>query len=135
MSNSFWRSGLIVAILVTSLCLNTHLAQAPEITLIDWTSPTLQNLLSVFMVGPGNGWAVGGLGTVIHWDGTQWANASSPTTHTLYSVSMVNATDGWAVGISGTIIHWDGKSWENVSTPTLADVFSVCMVNAITDGP
>jgi len=35
-------------------------------------SPTTANLYSVFMVGAGDGWAVGWAGTIIRWNGVEW---------------------------------------------------------------
>ena len=75
------------------------------------TSPTTQRLLSVFMVGADDGWAVGVNGTILRWTGSSWNNVNSPTRERLYDVFMVGADDGWAVGFDGTIIHWTGTIW------------------------
>jgi hypothetical protein len=130
MSTSFLTVCLIVIIISTSFSSIILGARGTAPVLSDWTSPTRNNLFSAFMIQPDDGWAVGSLGTVIHWDGIQWTNATTATNCTLYSVSMVNETDGWAVGLNGTIIHWNGSMWENVSGPTFADLFSICMVDS-----
>lgn len=130
MLGSISRRGLVVAILLTLVCMNLPLAKAEEFALSDWTSPTLSDLYSVFMVGSSDGWAVGEGGAIVHWNGTEWANFTSPTNATLFSVSMVGSDDGWAVGMSGTVIHWNGTDWQIVSSPTVSDLHSVCMVNA-----
>lgn len=49
------------------------------------------------MLSHDDGWAVGKLGTIIHWDGRSWNNVTSPTTWDLKSVYMTNAAEGWAV--------------------------------------
>lgn len=99
--------------------------------LLNWTSPTKADLMSVFMVDTNNAWAVGH-GTIIRWDGTNWSNVTSPTPTTLwlYSVYMTSVSNGWAVGSKGTIIHWNGVSWSNVTSPIAWDLYSVYMVGA-----
>ncbi len=82
------------------------------------------------MVSSDDGWAVGRVGTILHWDGTSWNTVTSPTTKSLTSVYMVNANNGWAVGDVGTIIHWDGTSWSEVTSPTSRNLFSIFMVNS-----
>ena len=78
------------------------------------TSPTTNPLESVFMVSAGEGWAVGGSGTILHYSGGSWNIVTSPTTNMLYSAFMVTASDGWVVGESGTILHYTGGSWNTV---------------------
>ena len=95
-------------------------------TMLRWNSPlsnqwndrtssaptTNEDLNSVSMVSPTNGWAVGNAGTIIRWNGTSWSNyAPSPTNEVLNSIFMISSTNGWAVGNTGTIIRWDGTSW------------------------
>ena len=73
------------------------------------SSPTTNDLYSVFMVSASDGWAVGSWGTILHYTGGSWSlYATSPTTDHLYSVFMVSASDGWAVGDYGTILHYSG---------------------------
>jgi len=129
-SSPFLNGFLIVTILVISFGASLHSVRAQEIVLSDWTSPTLSNLFSVYMVNASDGWAVGEHGTIIHWDGTQWTNVTSPTTLALFSVSMTSADNGWAVGQNGTIIRWNGIAWQNFSSPTQLNLYSVCMLNA-----
>jgi hypothetical protein len=78
-------------------------------------------------------WAVGGGGTLLHWDGTAWTQVMSPTTNALNGVSGTSATDVWAVGAGtgfgpATVLHFNGTTWSSVSnaTPTfivLRDAF------------
>jgi photosystem II stability/assembly factor-like uncharacterized protein len=83
------------------------------------------NLNSVFMLSTTAGWAVGDLGTIMSWNGHEWALVQSPTTLNLYSVlfpDTSNPNDGWIVGqtdVAGnfpTILHWDGVAWVQLDT-------------------
>jgi hypothetical protein len=114
------------------LCISLPTVKA-DVVPLNWTSPTTSSLLSVFMVSATDGWAVGAFGTIVRWDGINWANVASPTTYDLWSVFMVSVTDGWAVGGRNpgeTIIHWDGTNWSNVTTPTTNSLASVFIVGA-----
>jgi len=53
-------------------------------------------------------WAVGSSGAVIHFDGTEWKDASLDTTRTLFSVHGSGPNDVWIVGTYGTIFHGPG---------------------------
>jgi photosystem II stability/assembly factor-like uncharacterized protein len=128
----FRNFGLKASLLVVmvALCVGVPIANA-EVEPLNWTSPTTEDPSSVFMVSASDGWAVGGYGRIIHWDGTDWSNVTSPTTaQFLGDVFMVSADDGWAVGADGTIIHWDGTSWSNVTSPTTEHLGDVFMVSA-----
>ncbi len=89
--------------------------------------------LAVAGVSPVDAWAVGTVGTIMHWDGSFWQSVASPTTASLTAVSMVSAFDGWAVGAQGVILHWNGVAWRQVDSPTTEYLTSVDMVSA-TDG-
>lgn len=106
------KFGLKASLLVVmaSLCVGVPIVNA-EVEPLNWTSPTLAHLYSVFMVSADDGWAVGYGGTIIHWDGTDWSTVTRPTLMPLDSVFMVSADDGWAVGYDGTIIRWTGIEW------------------------
>ena len=66
---------------------------------------------TVDMVNASDGWAMGCNGTILNWNGKEWAQASSPTQNNLKSVDMLGASDGRAVGREGTIIRWTGTEW------------------------
>jgi hypothetical protein len=51
-------------------------------------------------------WAVGEVGTILHWDGTSWSESPSGTNEDLADVWGSGAHDVWAVGYSGNILHW-----------------------------
>jgi len=85
-------------------------------------------LRSVFMLSPNTGWAVGDSGTILYWNGNEWALVQSPTPKDLYSVffpDVSNPNDGWIVGATDTlpggvvspmILHWDGVGWVRLDT-------------------
>jgi hypothetical protein len=51
-------------------------------------------------------WAVGGSGTILHWNGTRWSPVPSPTTETLTGIWAASSNDAWAVGEHSTRLHW-----------------------------
>lgn len=70
--------------------------------------------------GPAAGdvWAVGGAGTVLHFDGTTWSLVKSPTRKSLYGLWGASSNDVWAVGQGGVILHFDGTAWSSAMSPT-----------------
>lgn len=117
---------LVVAVVVTAMYLHSS---GPWSSV---SSPTSNELLSVAMASPTDGWAVGDSGTILHYSRGTWSKASSPTGLILFSVAMVSSTDGWAVGEAGTILHYRDGAWSIVSSP-IKLLFSVFMISP-TDG-
>lgn len=78
-------------------------------------SPTGSDLFDVYMLAADDGWAVGELGTILRWNGSNWSTFSSPTGVTLNSVSMASASLGYAVGDNGVVLRWNGSAWSVVS--------------------
>jgi photosystem II stability/assembly factor-like uncharacterized protein len=80
---------------------------------ITWTRifTSTEQLRSVAMVSADEGWIVGDKGTILQWNGSDWAQFTSPVSETLYSLSMVSPSEGWAVGEHGTILRWNGSVW------------------------
>ena len=92
-------------------------------------SPFIANssLAAATVIGPGDMWAVGTIGTgtgpfqtlAEHFDGTGWSAVPTPPLNAqLAGVAGAASTDVWAVGgpVSGQpgnalIEHWDGTSW------------------------
>ena len=60
--------------------------------------------------------AVGGSGTVLHYDGSSWSSMSSGSTEWLNGVWGSSGSDVFAVGGEGTILHYDGSSWSSMSS-------------------
>jgi hypothetical protein len=57
------------------------------------------------MVSADEGWAVGDVGTILRWDGTEWQLYRSSVL-AYRGIDMVSATDGWIVGNHGVIVRW-----------------------------
>lgn len=82
-------------------------------------SPTNKTLFGVHAIAPNDIWAVGSVGTVIHWDGTAWRTVSLGTLTTsrdLFDVWASGPKDVWIVGASSTTdfgltLHYDGTTW------------------------
>lgn len=84
-----------------------------------WTETdvqTAQRLNAVWGSGPSDVWAVGGFGTIRHFDGTAWQIVDSPTADDLNAVWGSGPNDVWAAGDYGTILHFDGMTWRPTST-------------------
>ena len=58
------------------------------------------SLYSVYFLNDNTGWAVGGMGTILHTTdgGTNWNSQLSGTSSFLYSVHFTDNNTGWAVG-------------------------------------
>ncbi|MFP2930311.1 WD40/YVTN/BNR-like repeat-containing protein [Pyxidicoccus sp. 3LG] len=74
---------------------------------------------------PDDGWAVGELGHIQHWDGTRWTRIASGTTADLKGIHAVSATEVWAVGAKGTVVRSTGGAFSPVASGTQSDLSSV----------
>ncbi|QRK11225.1 hypothetical protein JQX13_14795 [Archangium violaceum] len=84
---------------------------------VEWVradSKTTQSLTAIHGSGASDIWAVGELGTTIHWDGRSWSAVESGTSVDLSAVWTVGPRDAWAVGQQGVVLHWDGSRWSRV---------------------
>ena len=107
------------------------------------------NFRSVYLNNAADGWGVGTLGVILHWDGANWGTVTSSTLTELASISFgpplspITPNDGWAVGgatsaLAGppattepTIIHWNGFMWtKGVAIGTMNNLYSVFMVSS-----
>lgn len=81
-----------------------------------WQHPQFpaHTLNAVWVASQSNVWAVGVLGTILHWDGAQLTATPSGTIETLNGIWGSSANDIWAVGEHGTRLHWDGAKWNPV---------------------
>jgi len=92
-------------------------------------SPVNKSLFGVFAIAPNDIWAVGSVGTVVHWDGQAWRTVSSSVlaSHDLFDVWASGPKDVWVVGggrqtISGGIaLHYDGATWTSVPNSAAND--------------
>jgi hypothetical protein len=64
--------------------------------------------------GVAKAWAVGGGGTILHYDGKAWKSVTSGVETAVRAVSGTGPKDVWALGGSG-VIHWNGSAWSNVA--------------------
>ncbi len=85
----------------------------------------------VFGFGPADVWAVGGGGTILHYDGTEWRSQETPTEQELWGVWGCSPTDLWAVGggsfsstVTATVLRYDGTAWVEVELPRLVPSFA-----------
>ncbi len=74
---------------------------------------------------PRREYAVGELGTIVHFDGSVWHRVNVPTGQTLNAIWGTSASDIFVVGDSGTVIHYDGVSWTMQQTPTAENLMAV----------
>lgn len=82
------------------------------------TSPTTHNLRGVSGLSSSDVWAsgvaVGGVGTVVHFDGTSWSLVSGPTTD-LDAVWAASSTDVWFAG-STAVLRWNGSTFSTAGS-------------------
>src|SRR5208282_1046494 len=103
---------IVFSLLLVMLLFCSASAVAPS-------ASTTDNLNGVALVSGGEGWAVGGAGTIQHFDGSSWTLIASGTTSDLFAVSFgppsnPNPSAGFAVGGSGgtaIALYWGGVSW------------------------
>jgi len=78
--------------------------------------PTTESLGAVFALDDSHVWAVGGIGTAIHYDGTSWSKKDSGLVEQgksapyLYGVSGSDPEHVWATSY-GLVYFFDGSSW------------------------
>lgn len=82
-----------------------------------WTSealamPVTRVLRAVWGSSTEKVWAVGDGGTVLAFDGVQWAPQRGGTNAHLVSVHGLTDHDVWAVGAAGSAVHWNGTEWK-----------------------
>jgi hypothetical protein len=81
-------------------------------------------LNSLSMATSDYGWAVGGSGWMLQWNGSVWVGQTGKTSYSLTSVSMPqNVTSAaWVVGGSGTILGWDGSKWSSMHATDIPEI-------------
>ena len=84
---------------------------------------------SLSMIDYDNGWAVGGYGLIIHWDGTKMTEYPSPASKALSKVKMLSNQDGWIVGDGGTILRWDSSKWNQYPSPTSGKLWDIDIID------
>src|SRR2546427_702355 len=128
-ASATWTLGLVgrtqtarASVPSSSLVTFTATANAAANTLI-WASEQLPPICpcpsgtwgGIWASSPSDVFAVGGRGTIRHFNGASWEQQSSSTTNSLDVVSGTSASDVFAGGTFGTILHYDGASWSPVA--------------------
>jgi len=92
-----------------------------------WVNPLPQGntLHAIWESAPNDVWAVGDLGSMVHFDGATWTPWPSGTTCGLRSMWGSAANDVWAVGDCGTVLHWNGTTWSPVPSGTTSDLIDL----------
>src|SRR3989344_5945790 len=66
----------------------------------------------LWLLSPTDGFAVGGVGQIRRWNGSNWDTAlASGTTQNLNAIHCSSASNCFAVGGSGQIVRWNGTAW------------------------
>ena len=73
--------------------------------------PTLN---CVWGSGPGDVWAGGDAGTMVHFTGASFSTVATASPESIRGIWGSGPNDVWAVGDSNTIQHWDGTAWSLV---------------------
>jgi hypothetical protein len=71
----------------------------------------IPSLTAVWGAAADDVWAVGGAGTIVHFDGRSWRRQGRVTESDLTGVHGRAADDVWTVG-DDCVLHWDGQVWE-----------------------
>jgi hypothetical protein len=120
---------------------------APDLegcSVVGWqamTSGTTEDLRGVWVAGPGNAFAVGLSGTLLHYDGSSWQAIAAPTTESLQAIwgnapddiyaladaEVFHFTTAWA----GTGLTSSGGMLDVWGTGVGSDVFAVGASNQI----
>jgi len=90
--------------------------------------PISVNALS--MTGPGEGWAVGRKGQMLHISGGAAQFVQSPTDKDLNDVHFAADGAGWAVGDAGVILRYANGDWQSVSSPVSTNLQTVWTLSA-----
>ncbi len=101
------------------------------------SSPTTQNLNSVYVVSTNEAWAAGNSGVILKWNGNTWnlfyTVSGRPALHGISMLDQTNsgtAQSGWAVGANGTAFQYNGSSWADQSPNTNRVLNSVAAFSA-----
>lgn len=81
-------------------------------------------LNAIWGSSPGDVWAVGNRGTLLHWAGS-WTAVEKMTNADLFAVRGRSASDLWVAGARGTVLHWDGIGWVPEHAPTQRDLTGI----------
>ena len=86
-------------------------------------SPSVEYLAGVWGTAPGDIFAVGYPGTILHYDGAEWSEMRGGPLEALEGVWGSSSRDVYAVGYDNShstdiIIHYDGAQWNSTTVGT-----------------
>jgi len=71
-----------------------------------WDTPLPHNIFfGLWAASPTDVWALGGAGTILHWNGSAWSPVPSGVREILLGIWGAAADDVWAVGSDGVILR------------------------------
>lgn len=70
-------------------------------------------------------WAVGDLGTAVHYDGSSWSVVATGIDETLWGVFVPEAGTAFAVGNNGTALSWNGTTWDVLPTGVDNNLYAI----------
>ena len=108
--------------------LERRLAEARRRTTRTWSrmeSGTTQGLVGVWGTSGRDVFAVGGQGTVLHFDGRAWSRTPVEGEPHLIAVWGASDRDVFAVGDEGVILHYDGRAWTAMESGTTMNLIGV----------
>lgn len=73
-------------------------------------------LLGVWGASASDVFAVGDMGTIIHYDGQSWTKMASNTSATIRDVWGTSGSNVYAVDQAWQIHHYDGSTWSSVNS-------------------
>jgi photosystem II stability/assembly factor-like uncharacterized protein len=97
-----------------TLLVETRLQNEPGILRWERKAGKASGFLAVYDVwgsSARNVYAVGPIGTIMHYDGSSWAVLQRPVKLNLYALSGSGPRSIYAVGEKGVIVHSDGNHW------------------------
>jgi len=89
------------------------------------TSGVPDRLYGVWGTSSSNMYAVGNLGTLLHYDGNAWTPMVSRTAATLRCAWGPGAGDVYAGGLAGALVHYDGTIWSTLASGITRDICSI----------
>jgi photosystem II stability/assembly factor-like uncharacterized protein len=125
------RSFILILMLALPSFITSAANAATDLTprWVQVVSPTTLDLASISLVAPGEGWAVGGSGIMLHLHDGTWSEVPRVTTNPLHMVQMLTADEGWAAG-SDVILHYHDGTWTIEETPHPISIDALTMVSA-----
>lgn len=82
-----------------------------------FTPVVTEALYSVISVGPGEAWASGAAGTLVHLVGSTWAPVPNTFGTSVLGLSATGSNDVWAADMSSNLAHWNGNRLQTSRLP------------------